>query len=123
MAALTCKHNAEHNREHIDEWTSGKYEYIIIAHCLVWHEQQQREYSERVEIELKTDFKKYETTRSDVKEIVVLRHYARLPYPDFLDLAKPKRGGNEKVSIELDTNADMRNLSFENLAAYECPSP
>jgi len=66
---------------------------------------------------------KNEITRSDVKEIVVLKHYAGLPYPDFLELARPKRGGNEYVIIEFDANVDMMNSSFENLAAYEFPSP
>ena len=57
MDALIFKHNTEHHRENMNKWTSGKYEYIIIAHCLVWHEQRQKEYSERVEIEIKTDMK------------------------------------------------------------------
>ena len=56
MDALIFKHNNEHHRENINAWTSGKYEYVIIVHCLVWHEQQQREYSERIEIKIKTDF-------------------------------------------------------------------
>ena len=42
MDALIFKHNTEHHREHINKWTSGKYEYVIIAHWLVWHEQPQR---------------------------------------------------------------------------------
>ena len=57
-----------------------------------------------------------------MKEIVVLRHYFGLPYLDFLDLAKPKKGGNEYAIIEFDTNIGMRKSSFENLAAYEFPS-
>ena len=58
MDALIFKHNAEHHRENTNKLTRGKYRYVIIAHCLVWHEQQQREYSERVEIEIKMNLKK-----------------------------------------------------------------
>ena len=67
MDALIFKHNARHHRENINKWTSGKYEYIIVAYCLVWHEQQQKEYSARIEIEIKTDLKKSEITRANAK--------------------------------------------------------
>ena len=122
MDAMINKHNAKHHAEATDKWKNGKNEYIITAHCLVWNEQQQSEYSERTEFEIKTDKQKHEITRADVIEIAGF-HYIDKDYPDFMRLAKPRRGQNEYVIIELDPDADVANLSFENLAAYEYPSP
>ena len=89
---------------------------------MVWNEQEQRQYSDRTVLYIKTDKQKHEITRADVFEVAVL-HFNDLAYPEFINLAKPKRGGKEYEIIELDPDADMGNLSFENVGAYEFPSP
>ena len=122
MDAWINKHNAAHHADTIKKWQTGKNEYIITAHCLVWNEQQQRQYSERTELFIKSDKQKHQITKADVTEIAIL-HYSDLDYPEFINLAKPKRGAKEYTIIKLDSDADMKKSSFENLAAYEFPSP
>ena len=104
MDVMINKHNVKHYGETIAQYKKGKHEYSLTVRSLVWDEQKGTRYTDRREIEIKTDLETRELTRDVVKEIA-MTFYHDLDDPEFENLIK---GKTAFTITKLDPNADMK---------------